>query len=69
MDKTRLALKNYADTAADLAENVKRNIAHNGVIDNKTVLALNRFIIATHSVSDLTSQITSDINETDEDLN
>jgi len=59
MGVTKKAFANYVDRADDLAENVKRNIAHEGIIDNKTVLALNEFIIAVNAIKDLTDEIKS----------
>ncbi len=57
---TKQLLMKYVDTASDLAENVKRNIVKNGLIDDKTVLALNEFIIASNAISDLTDELTRD---------
>lgn len=57
MDKTKRALKKYVDAASDLAESVKRNVQHEGVIDNKTVLALNAFIIAANELAFFTNQL------------
>lgn len=53
MTKQERLLNNYANTAADLAESVKRNIQHGGIVDDTTILALNDFIIAANEVSDL----------------
>ncbi len=55
----------YVDTAANLAENVKRNIVKNGLIDDKTVLALNEFIVAENAIKDLTDAL----NEGNQKLN
>ncbi len=43
----------YVNTATDLAESVKRNISHDGIIDDKTVLFLNDFIIATNELANM----------------
>lgn len=69
MDKNRLALSKYANTAADLAEAVKRDIMHNQhMISNDTVIKLNNFIIASNAVADMISSL-SEPNESDPDLN
>lgn len=61
VDKTKKALMEYVNAASDFADQVKRNIKKDGTIDNKTVLALNRFTIAANAIADLTSEL----NETD----
>ena len=53
MDKTQALLKKYVDCATDLAESVRRNIAHEGKIDNKTILALNAFVMAANAIEHL----------------
>lgn len=58
--KTKQLLMRYVNTASDLAESVKRNIIKNGLIDDKTVLALNEFIIASNAISDLTDELNKD---------
>lgn len=63
MDKTKKALLRYVNAGADLAESVKRNITKDGVIDNKTVLKLNEFIIASNELSDINNLLTDDENE------
>lgn len=63
MDKTKKALEKYVTAAANLAESVKRNIVHEGVIDDETVLKLNAFIIAGNEISDMLSQLTDADNE------
>jgi len=55
--KTKRALQKYVNTASDLAESVKRNIQHEGVIDNKTVLCLNAFIIAANELAYFTNEL------------
>jgi len=40
-----------------LAESIKRNIQKDGCIDDKTVLALNEFIIAANAIEDSTEEI------------
>ena len=69
MDKTKKAIQKYVDTASDLAESIKRNIQHEGIIDDETVLKLNAFIIASNEISDLLSQLTEDGNERNTKLN
>lgn len=54
---TKEAFVKYVDTGHDLAENVKRNIQKDGCIDNKTVIALNEFIIASNNIQDLTDEL------------
>lgn len=68
-DITRQALMKYVNSATDLAESVKRNITKSGIIDNKTVLALNEFIIASNAIADLTSQLTMDTKDPNTKLN
>lgn len=60
-------LSRYVEAAADLAEALKRNIVHNKVtvkgveltvVDDKTVLALNNFVIAANSIKDMTEVLT-----------
>ena len=60
MDKTQRALKNYVNTAADLAESVKRNIVHDGCIDDETVNKLNAFMMATNAVSFLIEELNNE---------
>ncbi len=55
--ETKRALKKYVDAATDLAEQVKRNIQKDGCIDDKTVLALNEFVISANEIADLTDQL------------
>ena len=60
MIATKQALMEYANTAADLAESVKRNIIKDRVIDDKTIIALNMFIIASNAVKDLIDELNRD---------
>jgi hypothetical protein len=69
IDKAQQAFQDYVDTASDLAESVKRNIVHEGVIDDETVLKLNAFIIASNAMADLPMNLSEDDNESDENLN
>jgi hypothetical protein len=69
IDKAQKAFQDYVDTASDLAESVKRNIVHEGIIDDETVLKLNAFIIASNAMADLPLNLTEDSNESDETLN
>ena len=52
---TRQKLLRYVDMANKLAEQVKKNIQKDGCIDDKTVLALNEFIIAANEIEDGTN--------------
>lgn len=54
---TKKAFVRYVDAAADLADCIKRNIQKDSTIDDKTVLALNEFIIASNAVKDLTDEL------------
>lgn len=50
MDKTEKLLAEYVNRAADLAELLRSDIQHNdSKISNKTILALNAFIIASNA--------------------
>lgn len=69
MDKSKKAIQKYVDTATELAESVKRNIVHEGIIDDETILKLNKFIIAANEIADMLSELTLDENETDKNLN
>ena len=40
MDKMKAALEKYVNAATDLAESVKRNICHESMIDDETVVKL-----------------------------
>lgn len=65
MSDTKIKLMAYVDKANGLADSVKSNILHgkkhNGqivaVIDDKTVNALNEFIIAANAIEDLTEEL------------
>lgn len=58
-DKKSLA--NYVNKATNLAELVKNNIQkNNNKIDEKTILALNEFIIAANEIKDLIDYIEKD---------
>jgi hypothetical protein len=67
--KTKKALAKYVNTATDLAESVKRNIVHDGIIDNETVLKLNAFIIASNDIEDLNKQLSEDSRGDNDSLN
>ena len=67
--KTKLALIKYVNTASDLAESVKNNIVHEGVITDETVLKLNEFIIASNAIQDLYEELSADPKEENESLN
>jgi len=60
MDKTKELFTVYINTAADLAENVKRNIKDDAMIDDATVLALNNFIKAAQAIKYLTDELNKD---------
>ncbi len=55
MDENKIALNNFWNRAADLAESIQRNIKYDGCIDNQSVLALHEFQKAAYEVSDLMS--------------
>lgn len=51
-------LSAYVNAAADLAEALKTDIKiNNAVISNDTILILNRLIISSHEVADLTNAL------------
>ena len=65
MDKTQRALAMYVNRASDLAESVKNDIIKKGYISDKTVNALNAFIIAANNIADLEealNDLISDLN-------
>jgi hypothetical protein len=52
--KTEQALIDYFNSGADLAEELKRVIIkNNAVLDDKTIVSLNKFIIAAHAIADI----------------
>ena len=58
-------LSAYVDTAANLAEAIKRDLQKTGKISQKTILALNAFIVAANDVESLfepLNQISKNIN-------
>jgi hypothetical protein len=57
MDETLPLLIDYVNKAADLAESVKSDLKKNNKISNKTILALNDFIMAAHNIEGLTIQL------------
>lgn len=56
-DETQRALAIYVNRAADLADAVKVDIQKKGYITDKTVIALNNFIIASNNIADLTNAL------------
>lgn len=60
MDKARKAFEKYVEAAELLAESVKRNIVHERVIDDETVVKLNNFIIAANEISALLTALEND---------
>jgi len=52
-DTNMKLLATYVDTAANLAEAVKRDLQKTGKISQKTILALNAFIVAANDVESL----------------
>lgn len=65
MDETQRALALYVNRASDLAESVKKDIMKKGYISDKTVNALNSFIIAANNIADLAEaldELISDLN-------
>lgn len=69
MDKGKKAIQKYIETATNLAESVKRNIVHEGIIDDETVIKLNQFIISANEIADMLSELTDDENENNLKLN
>lgn len=59
--KTAKALARYVNAASDLAEAVKRNIVHGSMIDDKTVVVLNEFIIAANEIKDMTDELNNKV--------
>lgn len=59
-EHARLLLENFVDRTSDLIEAIKRNINHEGVIDDKTVLALNAAIIAANQFLDVMDYLEQD---------
>ncbi len=57
MKITKRSLVRYVNAATDLAESVKRNIVKDGTVDDKTILALNEFIIAANAMLDFTEEL------------
>lgn len=62
---TQKALAEYVNAASDLAESVKRNIIHEKVIDDETVLKLNRFIIAANAIDDMIEELNKKVQKYD----
>lgn len=62
--KLKQSILEYVNAATALAESVKRNIVKGRqnppVIDDKTVIALNNFIIAANSIKDFTNHLEQD---------
>lgn len=63
MDRTDQALKNYVNTATELAESVKRNVVHDGIVDDETINKLNAFMIACNEVSFLIDELNKETNQ------
>lgn len=64
-NKTQRALVIYVNSAADLAESVKKDAQKKGYITEATLVLLNKFIVAANNVDDLTTAIkdlTKDLN-------
>jgi len=51
--KTEQALVEYFNRGTDLAEKLKSCIIKGKKLDDKTIIALNEFIIAAYSIADL----------------
>lgn len=60
MDETKQNLILYVNAATDLAETLRRAIQRGGTIDDKTILALNNFVIAANNIKDVTDEIKKD---------
>lgn len=57
MDKEEKQLAEYVNKASELAEALRKDIRRDGKISNKTVMALNEFIITANSFEDLEDEI------------
>lgn len=51
--QTELALMDYFNKGAVLAENLQRCLKKDSTMDDKAIFALNEFIIAAHKIVDL----------------
>lgn len=60
---TQRMLSNYVNSATDLAESVKRNIIHEGKIDEETVIKLNKFQIAANAIADLVEELNQKVSK------
>lgn len=69
MDNAKKVIQKYINAAADLAEAVKHDIVHEGVITDDTVNKLNKFYIAANEVSDLLTELELTDNEKNRKLN
>jgi hypothetical protein len=59
--KTKQLLANYVNAAADLAESIRNDIQHNNEkVSNKTVLALNKFVVSANDIQDLEAELNHD---------
>lgn len=59
-EHNKLLLENFVDRTSDLIEAVKRNIKHEGVIDDRTVIALNATIVAANQFLDAVEYLEQD---------
>lgn len=50
------SLATYFNTAQELAEAIKRDIIRDTKVSQKTILALNAFVLAGNSIADLTAE-------------
>ncbi len=57
MAVTKKQFQKYVDTAAALADAVKRDITKDGIITNRTILVLNEFIIASNDIADVIDSV------------
>jgi hypothetical protein len=55
--QTEQSLVEYFNCGADLAEELKRCLKKDQVMDDKAIIALNHFIIAAHKIVDLQTEL------------
>lgn len=63
--QSKRALAEYAESAEELAESVKDDVVHNGVISKDTILRLNNFTIAKNYVKDLIEELKKQVRKFD----
>lgn len=55
-DPMHRALSIYFNAAADLADLMRLDLQKKGYFSDRTILALNKFVIAQNNIADLTAQ-------------